>query len=64
MTVERLIELLEREYPQALVFVKLHPCTVGGPPRLHRDSREGVPVSLHPDPRKGWIYIEADGHDC
>lgn len=63
MTVEELIELLQREYPQALIFIER------GTLR-YRSSRSSsrcsmlAPHVVRATPKNGRVYIICDQHDC
>ena len=64
MTVEQLIELLQREYPQALVFVEEPPCRPPAsffyPDELRRREITRV-YTRRNDPR---VRIRIDRHGC
>jgi len=64
MTVERLIELLSQEIPQALVVIDFTPCIRGAPNTYEPDDMDGVILAVLPCNRHGRVIIEAAGHDC
>jgi len=64
MTVERLIEMLEREYPQALVVIDFTPCIRGAPNTYEPDDMDGVILDVRACDRHGRVIIEVAGHDC
>jgi len=64
MTVEQLIELLQREYPQALVSIAV-PKPISFSPRSQRGKYDLLCVSgIGIVPRTGAVHIICDGHDC
>jgi len=64
MTVERLIELLQRECPQALVVIDFTLCIRGTPNTYEPDDMSGVILAVLPCNRHGQVIIQAAGYDC
>ena len=64
MTVERLIELLEKEYAQAQVLIKAN--IEAGIPHWDRFHECFVfdPYHVQPNSRAGTVTILCDQHDC
>ena len=64
MTVERLIELLQREYPQALVSIAA-PKPMSFSPPSQRQKHDLLCVSgIGIVPRTGAVHIICERHDC
>jgi len=64
MTVERLIELLQREYPQSLVSIAAPKPTSFSPPS-QRHKYDLLCVSdIGVVPRTGAVHILCDRRDC
>jgi len=64
MTVERLIELLEREYPLALVSIAA-PKLISFSPRSQRGKYDLLCISgIGIVPRTGAVHIMCERHDC
>lgn len=64
MTVEQVIERLQREYPQSRVMVEV----TGSQGRAHWDDCRGSfvlnPYDVRPDSRNGLVIILCDQADC
>lgn len=64
MTVERFVELLQREYPQALVQIEISRAALARTwePRKKRDLL--CPFAIRTNGRTGTVHILCDRQDC
>jgi len=64
MTVERLIELLQEQYPQALVLIESDMAIRLSPYPVPEECCVLEPYRLRPLNRDGRVYIICEHHDC